>query len=203
MTRIVVALLAIGLAIAPAAAAKGPHAILTSGPDALEPGTPWEATVELNEFRHAVHPRMIARQGDRTISAEVEKAASSIIGARAFKVTTVFPADGRWKLTLIAGQRRMRFPAVNVGSGEVPQDYVAFPVGSEADRAGGGGVYMEPEPAGQAADGENGVRAPEVFKAYTAEGDDDATLRAWWLFPVAGVVLAGAGIATVRRRGSR
>ena len=202
MTRILVALLAVGLAIAPAAAAKGPHAILTSGPDALEPGTPWEATVELNEFRRAVHPRMIARQGDRTVAARVEKAAPSIIGARAFKVTTVFPTDGRWKLTLVAGQRRMRFPAVNVGSGEVPQDYVAFPVGSEADRAGGGGVYMEPEPAEQVADGENGVRPPEVFTG-DAESDDDATLRAWWLFPVAGVVLAGAGIATVRRRGSR
>ena len=202
MTRILVALLAIGLAIAPAAAAKGPHAILTSGPDALEPGKPWEATVELNEFRHPVHPRMIARQGDRTISAEVEKAASSIIGARAFKVTTIFPADGRWKLTLIAGRWRLRFPAADVGSGEAPQDYVAFPVGSEADRAGGGGVYMEPEPAEQVAAGENGVRPPKVFKAYTGS-DDDATLRAWWLLPVAGVVLAGAGIATVRRRGSR
>ena len=204
MTRILVVLLAVGLTIAPAAAAKGPHAILTSGPDAVEPGQPWEATVELNEFRRTPELRMIARQGDRTVAAKVEKAASSIIGARAFKVTTVFPADGRWKLTLVAGERHMRFPAVNVGSGEVPQDYVAFPVGSEAARAGGGGVYMEPEPADPVADGENGVRAPEVFKAYTgSESGDDATLRAWWLLPVVGVVLAGAGVAAVRRRGSR
>ena len=202
MTRILVTLLAVGMAIAPAAAAKGPHAILTSGPDAVETGKPWEATVELNEFRRSPHPRMIARQGDRTISAVVGKAASSIDGARAFKVTTVFPADGRWKLTLVAGKRHMRFPAVNVGSGEVPQDYVAFPVGSYAARAGGGGVYMEPESAEPVAEGENGVRAAEVFKAYTTESDDDATLRAWWLLPVVGVVLAGAGLATVRRRGS-
>jgi hypothetical protein len=202
MTRILALLLAVGLVLAPAAVAKGPHAILTSGPDAVEPGKPWEATVELNEFRRAPHPRLIARQGDRTISAVVEKAASSIIGARAFKVTTVFPADGRWKLTLVAGQRHMRFPAVNVGSGEVPQDYVAFPVGSYAARAGGGGVYLQPESAEPVEAGENGVRPPEVFKAYS-ESDDEATLRAWWLFPVAGVVLAGAGIATVRRRGSR
>ena len=202
MTRILVVLLAVGLAIAPAAAAKGPHAILTSGPEEVEQGKPWVATIELNEFRRAPHPRMTARQGDRTVAAKVEKAASSIIGARAFKVTTVFPADGRWKLTLVAGERRMRFPAVNVGSGEVPQDYVAFPLGSYAARAGGGGVYMQPE-AEPVADGENGVREPEVFMAYTAEPDDDATLRAWWLLPVVGVVLAGAGLATVRRRGSR
>jgi hypothetical protein len=200
MTRILVMLLAVGLAIAPAAAAKGPHAILTSGPDALERGTPWVATVELNEFRRAPHPRLIARQGDRTISAVVERAASSIDGARAFEVTTVFPADGRWKLTLMAGKRRMRFPAVSVGSGDVPQDYVAFPVGSEAARQGGGGVYMEPEPVDA---GAGGVRPPEVFKAYSSSDDEEATLRAWWLLPVAGVVLAGAGIATVRRRGSR
>ena len=80
---------------------------------------------------------------------------------------------------------------------------MAFPVGSYAARAGGGGVYMEPESAEPVAEGENGVRAPEVFKAYTTESDDDATLRAWWLLPVVGVVLAGAGLATVRRRGSR
>ena len=201
MTRILVVLLAAGLAIAPAAAAKGPHAILTSGADALEPGTPWVATVELNEFRHAPHLQLIARQGDRAVLAKVEKAASSIIGAHAFKLTTVFPADGRWKLTLLVGKKRMRFPAVNVGSGEVPQDYVAFPVGSEAARQGGGGVYMEPEQEPIEA-GDGGVRAPEVFKAYSAS-DDEATLRAWWLLPVVGVMLAGAGIATVRRRGSR
>ena len=162
------------------------------------------ATVELNEFRHPVRPQMIARQGDRTVMAEVEKAASSIIGARAFEVTTVFPSDGRWKLTLVAGDRRMRFPAVNVGSGEVPQDYVAFPAGSEAARQGGGGVYMEqPEPIDT---GDGGVQPPEVFKAYSdsaSESGEDASLRAWWLLPVAGVVLAGAGLATFRRRGSR
>jgi hypothetical protein len=206
MTRILVVLLAAFLAIAPAAAAKGPHAILTSGPDALEPGTPWVATVELNEFRRAPHPRMIATQGARTVTAKVEKAASSIDGARAFKLTTVFPTDGRWKLTLVAGEGRLRFPAVNVGSGDVPQDYVAFPVGSEAARQGGGGVYMEQEQEPVPVEpGDNGVQSPQVFKAYEGSDDsgDEATLRAWWLLPVAGVVLAGAGVATVRRRGSR
>lgn len=203
MTRILVVLLAAGLVLAPAAAAKGPHAILTSGPDAVEPGKPWVATVELYEFRRAPRPALIARRGERTVTARVAKAASSMIDARAFKVTTVFPAEGRWKLTLVAGKRHMRFPAVNVGSGEAPQDYVAFPIGSMAARQGGGGVYMEPEQVDTSGDG--GVLPPEVTMIADAEtGDDgDGGGIGPWLLPVVGVVLAGAGIATLRRRGSR
>ena len=201
MTRTLVVLLAVGLVLAPAAVAKGPHAILTSGPDAVEPGRPWVASVELNEFRTAPRPVLIARRGDRTVSAGVDRAAASMAGARAFKVTTVFPVDGRWQLTLVAGNRRMRFPAVNVGSGEVPQDYVAFPIGSEAARQGGGGVYMEQEPVGTS---QPDPRPPEVFMIADEDSADDAGSGVGlWLLPVVGVVLAGAGFATVRRRGSR
>lgn len=201
MTRILVVLLAAGLVLAPAAAAKGPHAILTSGPDALEPGKPWVATVELYEFRRAPRPVLIARRGDRTVTARVASAAASMADARAFKVTTVFPAEGRWKLTLVAGKRHMRFPAVNVGSDEVPQDYVAFPIGSMAARQGGGGVYMEPEQVDASGDG---VLPPEVTVIAGADtADDGGDVVGLWLLPVVGVVLAGAGIATVRRRGSR
>jgi hypothetical protein len=201
MTRTLVVLLAVGLVLAPAAVAKGPHAILTSGPDAVEPGRPWVASVELNEFRTAPRPVLIARRGDRTVSAGVDRPAASMAGARAFKVTTVFPVDGRWQLTLVAGNRRMRFPAVNVGSGEVPQDYVAFPIGSEAARQGGGGVYMEQEPVGT---GQPDPRPPEVFMVADEDSAGDAGSGiGLWLLPVVGVVLAGAGFATVRRRGSR
>jgi hypothetical protein len=201
MTRTLVVLLAVGLVLAPAAVAKGPHAILTSGPESVEPGKPWVATVELNEFRSAPRPVLIARRGDRTVRAGVEGAAASMAGARAFKVTTVFPSDGRWKLTLVAGNRRMRFPAVNVGSGEVPQDYVAFPIGSMAARQGGGGVYMEPEPVGT---GQPDPRPPEVFIVADEDSAEDAGSGVGlWLLPVVGVVLAGAGFATIRRRGSR
>ena len=38
MTRILVVLVVAGLIVAPAAVAKGPHAILTSGPDPVEAG---------------------------------------------------------------------------------------------------------------------------------------------------------------------
>jgi hypothetical protein len=201
MTRTLVVLLAVGLVLAPAAVAKGPHAILTSGPDAVEPGKPWVATVELNEFRSAPRPVLIARRGDRTVRAGVERATASMAGARAFKVTTVFPSDGRWKVTLVAGNRRMRFPAVNVGSGEVPQDYVAFPIGSEAARQGAGGVYMEPEPVGT---GQPDPRPPEVYVVADEDSaEDGGSGIGLWLLPVVGVVLAGAGFATIRRRGSR
>lgn len=201
MTRTLVALLAVGLVLAPAAVAKGPHAILTSGPDAVEPGKPWVATIELNEFRAAPRPVLIARRGGRTVRAGVDRAAASMAGARAFKVTTVFPAEGRWRLTLVAGNRRMRFPAVNVGSGEVPQDYVAFPIGSEAARQGGGGVYMEQEPVGT---GQPDPRPPEVFMVAGEDpAEDSGSGVGLWLLPVVGVVLAGAGFATIRRRGSR
>ena len=187
--------------LAPAAIAKGPHAVLTSGNEAVEPGKEWVATIELNEFRRVPHPALVARQGDRTVTGTVEKAASSIVGASAFKVTTVFPTEGRWKLTLVTGERRMRFPAVNVGSGEVPQDYVAFPIGSEAARQGGGGVYMEPE---QVDTSQRDPRPPEVFIVADEKRSEDAgSGLGLWLLPIAGVVLAGAGIATLRRRGSR
>jgi hypothetical protein len=64
-------------------------------------------------------------------------------------------------------------------------------------------VYMEPEPVDTG--GEDGVRPPEVFIAAEqadAEDDDGAGVGPW-LLPLVGVVLAGAGIATFRRRGSR
>ena len=152
-----------GLALAPAAVAKGPHAVLTSGPDAAVPGVPWVATVELNEFRDTPRPLLIGiRQPSGHVDAEVRKAAASIDGAVAFKTTMVFPTAGRWKLMLIAGRHRFSLPSLSVGTGEPPKDWVAFPVGSEAARQHGGGS------------------------------------NSWWLFPLVGVVVAGAGVATLR-----
>ena len=203
MTRTLVVLLAVGMVLAPAATAKGPHAILTSGPDAVEPGKPWVATIELNEFRSAPRPVLSARRGDRTVTAEVKPAASSVIGASAYRVTTIFPAKGRWKLTLVAGKRHMRFPAVDVGAGVVPQDYVAFPIGSMAAREGGGGVYMEPEPVDASGDGVLPPEVTQIAGSDTAGDSGGGSGIGPWLLPVVGVVLAGAGIATVRRRGSR
>jgi hypothetical protein len=87
---------------------------------------------------------------------------------------------------------------VDVGSGRAPQDYVSFAVGSPEGRANAGGVYMGPEPLDTT---RTGALPPEVFDAADdgspAPGDDIAV---WWLFPAVGVVLAGAGLATLRRR---
>jgi hypothetical protein len=199
MTRILVVLLVAGLVLAPAAVAKGPHAILTSGSEPVEAGVPWEATIELNEFADAPEPSLIATRADGHVDAQARKVGASMPGALGFKMTMVFPREGRWKLMLIAGKRRFNFPAVGVGSRQAPQDYVSFPVGSEAARQGGGGVYMDPEPA--ATGGDDGVLPPEVFNiAEDAETDEDDGLATWWLFPLVGVVLAGAGIALRVRR---
>jgi hypothetical protein len=198
MTRILVVLLIAGLALAPAAVAKGPHAILTSGPEPIEPGVPWESTIELNEFAGLPQPSLIAMRAGRRVDAKVRKVPASMQGALGFKMTIVFPADGRWKLRVIAAGRRFRFPPVAVGSGEVPQDYVAFPIGSAAARQDGGGVYTEPESVDT---GGGGSLPPEVFNiAEDSESDGESGFATWWLFPLVGVVLAGAGIALRARR---
>ena len=204
MKRTLVVLLVAGLVLAPAAIAKGPHAVLTSENEAVEPGKAWVATVELYEFESASRPSLIATRTDggvkAQVSAEVRKAASSMADATAFTLTTVFPHAGHWKLLLASGKRRFAFPAISVGSGEPPQDYVAFPIGSEAARQGGGGVYMDAEQDTSQRD----PRPPEVFIVADQNGSEDADSGVGlWLLPIAGVVLAGAGIATFRRRGSR
>lgn len=198
MKRMLVVPLLAGLVLTPAAMAKGPHAILTSGPEGIEVGRPWESTIELNELRGTPRPSLVAIRRDGHVDAELRRVPASMRGALGFKATMIFPAEGRWRLLLIAGKRRFRFPAVDVGSGRAPQDYVSFAVGSYAARVDGSGVYMGPEPVDTSGEG---ALPPEVFKvadeASAAPGDDIAV---WWLFPVVGVVLAGAGVATLRGR---
>ena len=198
MKPIVLVPLLIGLVLAPAAAAKGPHAILTTGPDGVEAGRPWESTLELNELRGAPRPSLVATSGGDHVDAEFEKAQASMTGALAFRATMTFPSEGRWRLLLIAGSERFRFPAVDVGSGRAPQDYVSFAVGSYAAREGAGGVYMAPEPVDTTG---GGSRPPEVFRvAGETSSASGGGIAGWWLLPVVGVVLAGAGLATLGRR---
>jgi hypothetical protein len=198
MKRMLVVPLLAGLVLTPAAMAKGPHAILTSGPEGIEVGRPWESTIELNELRGTPRPSFVAIRPDGHVDAELRRVPASMRGALGFKAEMIFPAEGRWRLLLIAGKRRFRFPAVDVGSDRAPHHYVSFAVGSYAARADAGGVYMGPEPVDTSGDG---ALPPEVFnvadEAGAAPGDDIAV---WWLFPVAGVVLAGATLATLRGR---
>jgi len=194
---LVVPLLA-GLVLAPAAVAKGPHAILTTGPEGIEVGRPWESTIELNELRSTPRPSFVAIRRDGHVDAEMRRVPASMRGALGFKATMIFPAEGRWRLLVIAGRRRFRFPAVDVGSGRAPQDYVSFPVGSYAARADAGGVYMGPEPVDTT---RAGVLPPEIWSAADeANSTPGGDIAIWWLLPVVGVMLAGAGLATLRGR---
>ena len=195
MKRALFVLLLAGLVFAPAAVAKGPHAILTTPRETVEAGKPWVVTVELNEFRHPPMPAMIARDRSRTIGAEVKKVPASMDGAAGFKFTMVFPHEGPWKLQLFAGKRRFAFPAIQVGGAAMPQDYVAFPLGSEAAREGAGGVYITDE--APVAPAEAGGQTP-ISDQGQKEGSDP-----FWILLLLGVLLAGAGVAAVTLRGSR
>jgi hypothetical protein len=197
MTRILVVLLVVGLVLAPAAVAKGPHAVLNSPPEAAEPGKPWKAALELYEFRRVAHPVVMASSGERRVAVRVRKATPRMDETR-FELRGVFPTAGRWRLTMVSGKKSFSFPAVRVGGGGVSQDYVAFPKGSEAERQGAGGVYVTQE-TGEPAGG--GALPPENLSIATAEADeDDGGGISPWLFPLLGVVIAGAGYATLRAR---
>jgi hypothetical protein len=190
MTRKLVALLVVGLVFAPAASAKGPHVVLSSGPEAVEPGKPWVATLELNEFPRPPHPLVVASQGERRVNGRVRPAAAG------FKLRMVLPTEGRWRLAVVAERRRFAFPALAVGSGEVPQDYVAFPKGSEAAGQGAGGVWTQgPSPD---ADAPDGVLPPEVVTFAEPPRDGGGAMPLW--IPALGLALAGAGAFGIRAR---
>src|SRR5215217_108764 len=93
------------------------------------------------------------------------------------------------------------FPAVHVGGAGMPQNYVAFPIGSEAARAGAGGVWTTDEaPAETAVSSSRGQTRQEGSDPSQDDGNDGIGA---WILPLLGVVLAGAGVAAVTRRGSR
>jgi hypothetical protein len=193
MTRTLVALLVVGLVAAPAASAKGPHAVLTSGPQGVEAGRPWVATLELNEFPRQPHPRVVATRGDRRVSARLRPVPSSMVGAAGFKLRMVLPAEGRWRLAVTAEKRRFAFPALRVGSGDAPQDYVAFPKGSAAARQGAGGVWTE-GPEAQSMSG--GKPLPPETISLAEPSDDRGGVPLW--IPALGLALAGAGLWSLR-----
>ena len=180
------------LALAPSAAAKGPHAIVEPGPGGIAPGERWVATLTLNEFRARAlaraRPRVFLRSGrDRLV---VTPARMSV---GRYRLSAVFPRPGRWAYTVVQGRRRFDFPASLIGAGERDtMAYVAFPEGSPAERQGAGGSYME-----DAAPTGGDALPPEVVMPAAGEGDGGGL--AWWI-PAAGLALAGAGTLTAVRR---
>jgi hypothetical protein len=197
MKRIVVVLLFAGLALAPDAGAKGPHAVLSSDAAAVAAGKPWNVTIEMVETKARGRPTLLARREDRLVATHGMLVGSDGVAAR-YRMRVVIPGDGRWRLTLVDGKRHFRFPSVTVGSGERPHDYVAFPLGSRAHRQGGGGPWIEPDvPAG----GSDEPLEPEVVQiADTDSGDDDESGIPFWILSVAGLVVAGAGAGAWRLR---
>ena len=199
MTRVLVVLLTAGLVLAGAAQAKGPHAILTPGDEPAEAGQPWEATLEVVEFGRPSHVGLFARQGTRDVSAALRRVwADGHHGAARYDVRLTLPSNGRWRLLAVSGKRRFDFNAVRVGSGRVPPAWVAFAVGSGAEREGAGGVYYssgDPVPG----DGGRSLPAREFTVAAAEQQGEDGGLPLW-ILPLAGVVLVGAGVLRLRSR---
>jgi hypothetical protein len=138
---------------------------------------------------------MIGRNRGRTVGATVEKTPSSIEGAAGFRFTMIFPREGRWRLRMFAGKRRFAFPAVHVGGTQVPQDYLAFAVGSGMTGQGGS-LSPNDVPGGQT------PTVPADPPVAASEASDGGGIGPW-ILPLLGVALAGAGVAAVTRRGSR
>src|SRR4029078_1964634 len=124
MKRVLVVPLLAGLVLAPAAAAKGPHAILPTGPEGVEVGRPWESTIELNELRGTPRPSFVAVRCDGHVDASMRRVPASMRGALGFKATMTFPSARRWRLVVIAGGHRFPVPAVDVRSGRCTPRHV-------------------------------------------------------------------------------
>jgi hypothetical protein len=197
MKWIVAVLVFAGLALAPDASAKGPHAVLSSDAAAVAAGKPWNVSIEMVETQARGRPTLLARRQDRLVATRGKLVASDGLAAR-YRIRLVLPSDGRWRLTLVEGKRHFRFPSVAVGSGERPPDYVAFPLGSRAHRQGAGGPWIEPDvPAGGSAE----PLEPEVVQIADADsGDRDQSGTPFWILPIAGFVLVGAGAGAWRLR---
>lgn len=198
MGRLLLALLAAALVVAGPAQAKGPHAILTPGDDPAEAGRPWRVTLELMEFGRASKVTLVARQGETETVARLRPARADFDDVRRYDVRLTFPSEGRWTLLALSGKRRFDFEAVRVGSGRVPPPYVAFAVGSRAEREGAGGVYYS---SGDPVPGDGGRSLPpREFSVAAEDGEEDGGGLSLWFLPLAGIVLAGAGVLRLRSR---
>jgi MYXO-CTERM domain-containing protein len=202
MTRALAVLVLAGLVVAPTAVAKGPHAILSPGTEPIFPGRAWVGSVTFVEFgpgyARKARPAVVARKGDARVSVPLRSAGAGQFGQE-YRVRLVFPRAGRWRITVVDGtraDRRFVFPPLHVGGANArpTSDFVAFPKGSRAERAGGGGTYGAPsEPAGS---GRSTPLPPKVISF--AEPDPDSGTRFW--IPAAGLALVGLGLIAVRRR---
>ena len=188
---------------APAAAAKGPHATVATGPTGIEPGRPWITTVTLFEYPRARARgdarRVVLRSGDRRITATPKRlgrepeSGDQPAEAR-YRLRVAFPAAGLWSYTVFDGtpaDRRFRFPTATVGGGSerVTTGFVAFPQGSEAAAQGAGGEIVN-ETSRPVEEGADGVRPPRV---YRPAADDSGERGAGLAIAAGGLAFAGVG----------
>jgi MYXO-CTERM domain-containing protein len=202
MRRALAILLLAGLVVAPTAAAKGPHVVLVPGTEPIVPGRVWVGSVTFVEFGpgHArrARPAVVARKGDAIVSAPLRSARTGQFGQE-YRVRLMFPRAGRWRITVVDGtpaDRRFVFPSLAVGgpNARPASDFVAFPKGSRAERAGAGGTYgATSEPAGSG----RGTPLPPKVISFAEPNPDSGT--PFWI-PLAGVALIGLGLIAVRRR---
>jgi hypothetical protein len=214
MSRIVIAcLLLAGLALVPSAAAKGPHAMVASGPGGIEPGEPWVTTLTLVEFGSrevaAARPVVILQSGSDSFAVRPSRLGahvpgrSDVLAEARYRLRVAFPRAGRWSYTVLDGtpqRRRFNFPAATIGGNaeRVTTGFVAFPEGSPEEAQGAGGAILGD--AAPAAGGRGDSLPPEVVSPATGGGDGDG-LPLW--LPAAGLALAGAGTLTLMRRRNR
>ncbi|MEA2408432.1 MAG: hypothetical protein QOE69_2551 [Thermoleophilaceae bacterium] len=190
MKRILLVLVAGSLVLAPPAFAKGPYAVLWSDEEPIEPGQPWVTVAELNELDVGAAPKLVAVKGDRRVPAQMRRLPDDT-----FKTTLVFPAAGRWRLLLNAGGRSLWFKGIRVGTGLPPKDYLAFPAGTDAAKHGATFIHMD---HGGVGGGVGGGGDDDD------DGGDGGRGGVPWILPLAGLVLAGAGVAIrLRPRGRR
>jgi hypothetical protein len=207
---VLASLLVAALALAPGAAAKGPHALVEPGPGGIGPGEPWVSTLTLVELGAAdvaaARPVVTFRSRSdrltvrpRRVDAHIPTQPDVMAEAR-YRLHVVFPHGGRWSYTVLDGtpkRRRFHFPAVTIGPNTVGDKtaYVAFPEGSPEERQGAGGPVL-----GDGAPPSGGEPLPPEVVVAAAErgGDGNGGLPLW--IPAAGLALAGAGTLTVLRR---
>ena len=210
MRRIAFAAVMVAVVALPAAAAaKGPHATVSSLPVGIEPGRPWTATLTLVEYRAqevaAARPTVILRSGEDRITATPRLSRRSP-GSRyepaeaRYRLRVVFPRADRWSFTVLDGTgagRRFRFPPAVVGadSERRPGGWIAFPDGSPEKAAGAGGPLIgaaDPTPVEQGR-----PLPPEVIMRPAGESEGGAGIP--WM-PAVGLTLVGVGGLAVLRR---
>jgi hypothetical protein len=121
MKRILVVLLFAGLALVPHASAKGPHAVLSSDADAVVAGTPWNVSIQMMEAKQARgRPVLLARHQGRLVVTRGKLVGRGGVATR-YRMRVVLPIDGPWRLTLVDGKRRFRFPSVAVDRARRPR----------------------------------------------------------------------------------